>query len=67
MTSNVDIRLSGAFLGRRSQRRQASDAKGSTRSTPERSERGILQRALSGVGGAALRAAGADAGEGRAE
>jgi hypothetical protein len=58
--------LARAFLGRRSQGRQASDAKGSTPSTTERRERCVLQRASSGVGGAALRAAGADAAQGRA-
>ena len=55
-----------AFLGRRWQRRQASDAKGSTSSTTERRERSILQPATSGVGEAGLRPAGADAGEERA-
>jgi hypothetical protein len=39
-----------ALLGRRSQRRQASGAKGSTPSTTERRERSILKRASSRVG-----------------
>ena len=55
-----------AFLGRRSQERQASGAQGSTCSTTKRRERSISQRAAAGGGGAALRAAGADAGEERA-
>ena len=55
-----------AFLGRRSQRMQASDVKGSTSRTTERRERSILQRAASVVGEAGLRPAGGDDGEGRA-
>ena len=55
-----------AFLGRRWQGRQASDAKGSTWSTTERRERSILPPAAPGVGEAGLRPAKADAGEERA-
>jgi len=55
-----------AFLGRRSQGRQASGATGSTPSTTERRERSLVQRAAAGAGGARLCPAGADAGEGRA-
>jgi hypothetical protein len=58
--------MSRAFLGRRSQRMQASDAMGSTTGTTKRRERRILPRAAAGVGGAGLRPAGADDGEGRA-
>jgi hypothetical protein len=53
------------FLGRRWQRRQAAAAQDSTFGTAKRQPRSILQPAASGVGGAGLRPAGADAGEGR--
>jgi hypothetical protein len=53
-----------AFLGRRWQVRQASDAQHSATGTGKRRERSITQPAASGVGGAGLRPAGADTGEG---
>jgi len=54
-----------AFLGRRWQVSQASGAQSSARGTVKRRERRIAKPAASGVGGAGLRPAGADAGEGR--
>jgi hypothetical protein len=57
---------SRALLGRRWEASQASCAQDSTSGTDQRRSRGFAPPATSGGGGAGLRPAGADAGEGRA-
>jgi len=54
-----------AFLGRRGQAEQARGASDSARGTAERRARSDALPAAAGVGGAGLRPAGADDGEGR--
>jgi hypothetical protein len=63
MTTFANVR---AFLERRWQERQASGAQRSARGTGKRRECRITPPAASGVGGAGLRPAKADAGEGAA-
>ena len=57
--------MNRAFLGHRWQGSQASDAQHSARGTGKRRERGIPPPVMPGVGGAGLRPARADDGEGR--